>query len=224
MPDPIRIDVWSDIACPWCYIGKRRLELAVAGFAENAGAAPVEVVFRSYELMPDLPSDFDGSTVDLLVTQKGLAAEQVRAMHDQVAGIAAEVGLHYDFASQQPTNTRKAHQVLALARARGVHGELTERLFRAHFVAGEHVGRDDDLADLAAESGLAREEVPQALAEQTYLPAVQADIDRARELGISGVPFFVLDGRYGLPGAQPPETFRAALAQVQADRRDGAAA
>lgn len=223
MPEPIKIDVWSDVACPWCYIGKRKLELGIAAFAQRPDAAPVEVEYHSFELMPDVPPGFAGTTVDLLVTHHGLAPAQVGSMHQQVTRIAAEVGLAYDFASQQPTNTLKAHQVLHLAKVRGRQGEANERLFRAHFVEGRHVGRDEDLATLAGDVGLDPDEVEQALREQTYLPAVRADIQRARELGISGVPFFVIDGRYGISGAQSPQTFTQALTTVHTERSATAA-
>lgn len=221
MPAPIAVDIWSDVACPWCYIGKRRFEAGAAAFATEDEHTPrVEVTFRSYELLPDMPTDFDGGATDFLVRAKGLAAEHVRRMHGQVTAVAAEVGLAYDFAKQQPTNTRKAHQVLHLARVHGIQKVVKERLLAAHFVEGRHVGRDEDLADLAAEVGLDRGEVLAALSEETYLPAVRADIDQARALGVDGVPFFVLDGRYALSGAQPAETFTRALAQVQRERRE----
>ena len=224
MPDPIKVDIWSDVACPWCYIGKRKFEAGLTAFEKDDQAPPVEVVYHSFELQPDTPAEFDGSATDFLVRMKGLPAAQVRQMHDQVTAIAAAVDLDYDFASQQPTNTVKAHQVLHLAKARGVQADVKERLLRAHFVEGRHIGRDEDLADLTAEVGLDRDEVLQALREESYLPAVRADIDRARQLGISGVPFFVLDGRYGISGAQSPETFAKALAQLQAERQAGTAA
>ena len=219
IPDPVagqvKVDVWSDVACPWCYIGKRRFEIAVADLAREGAAVPVAVEFHSFELLPDTPAEFVGSTTDLLVRVKGVPEAQARQMHADVSSIAAEVGLEYDFGIQQPTNTLKAHQVLHLAKARGVQIEAKERLLRAHFVEGRHVGRDDDLADLGADVGLVRGEVLRCLQEGTYLDAVRADIRRARQLGIGGVPFFVIDGRYGMSGAQPPDVFARALTQAR---------
>ena len=215
----IEVEIWSDVACPWCYIGKRKFEAGLAVFAAETGAAPVEVVYRSYELMPELAVDFDGDATDLLVRNKGIDPAQVEAMHEQVTAIAAEVGLAYDFSSQQPANTRKAHQLIHLGKAHGKQAEIKERMLAAHFVEGRHIGRDHELANLAVEVGIDRDEVLTALADQTYQPAVEADIARARELGISGVPFFVLDDRYGISGAQPADTFTQALRQVATERQ-----
>lgn len=221
MTEPIRIDVWSDVACPWCYIGKRRLETGIAAFTDAGDAAPpVAVEFHSFELSPDTPADVAGSAADFLAEHKGLPREQAAQMQVQVAAIAAADGLHYDFASQRPANTRKAHQVLHLAKRDGldVQAAMKERLLAAHFVEGRHIGRDDELADLATEVGLDRDETLAALADQRYLEAVDADIARARQLGVTGVPFFVLDGRYGISGAQPSALFTQALRQVVEDR------
>jgi predicted DsbA family dithiol-disulfide isomerase len=213
MSDAIRVDVWSDIACPWCYIGKRKFEAGVAAFGGD-----VEVEYHSFELAPDTPVDFAGSEIDFLVKHKGLSAEQVKPMLDRVAGIAAEVGLDYDFDALQHTNTVKAHQLLHFAKQHGKQIETKERLLAAYFVEGRHVGRDEDLADLAAEVGLDRDEVLQALQSNTFLDDVHADQAQAVAYGIQGVPFFVVDDKYGVSGAQSPETFAEVLAKVAGER------
>ena len=218
MPQPIKIDVWSDIACPWCYIGKRRLEAGIAAYGQAPDALPVDVEYHSFQLAPDTPVDFDGSVMDFLVRQKAMGEAQVRAMLDRVTQLAAGVGLHYDFAAVHHTNTGKAHQLLHYAKARGLQLEAKERLLRAYFEEGRHLGRVDELADLAAEIGLDGDDVRRSLDEEEYLASVRADIRAAREYGIQAVPFFVIDGRYGLSGAQPVDTFHAALAEVAADR------
>ncbi|UPW09922.1 DsbA family oxidoreductase [Gordonia terrae] len=217
MSAPITVDIWSDIACPWCYIGKRKFE---AGLAEFAGRDDVEVTYHSFELAPDTPVDFDGSEVDFLVRHKGMPAQQVEGMLEQVTGIAAEVGLDYDFDSLQHTKTLKAHEALHFAKERGRQLDLVERLFKAYFEEGRHVGRPDELADLAADIGLDRDEVIAALDSGAYAPAVAADIDQARAYGISGVPFFVINGKYGVSGAQAPEIFAQALDKVRAEAGD----
>ncbi|MCG7634644.1 DsbA family oxidoreductase [Gordonia McavH-238-E] len=217
MSAPITVDIWSDIACPWCYIGKRKFE---AGLAEFAGRDDVEVTYHSFELAPDTPVDFDGSEVDFLVRHKGMPAQQVEGMLEQVTGIAAEVGLDYDFDSLQHTMTLKAHEALHFAKERGRQLDLVERLFKAYFEEGRHVGRPDELADLAADIGLDRDEVIAALDSGAYAPAVAADIDQARAYGISGVPFFVINGKYGVSGAQAPEIFTQALDKVRAEAGD----
>ncbi|WP_109472812.1 DsbA family oxidoreductase [Ornithinimicrobium cavernae] len=212
MTTPLKVDIWSDIACPWCYIGKRRFERAVEQFA--ADGRQVEVEYHSFELSPDTPVDFEGSEVDFLVAHKGMPAEQVEQMLAHVGSIASSVGLAYDFDALQHTNTVRAHQVLHLAKGKGLQGELKERLLKAYFEEGRHVGRAEDLADLAAEVGLDRDEVLAALESEEFLPDVRADIRQARAYGISGVPFFVLDQKYGVSGAQESESFVQALTQA----------
>jgi predicted DsbA family dithiol-disulfide isomerase len=215
--DAVKVDIWSDVACPWCYIGKRRFEEGVRRYAAAGGTREVEVEYHSFELAPDTPIDFDGSEVDFLVSHKGLAPDQARRMLDQMTEIAASVGLAFDFDALRHTKTLKAHEVLHLAKKHGFQYELKERLLKAYFEEGRHVGRDEELADLAAEVGLSREEVLVALVDGTYRGAVAADIAQAREYGISGVPFFVIDGRYGVSGAQDPELFARVLADVSTD-------
>ena len=219
---PIHIDVWSDIACPWCYIGKRKLEMGIEGFvATHHGAAvPVEIEYHSFELAPDTPVDFVGSEVDFLAKFKGMPAAQVQPMLDRVAGIAGEVGLKYDFGSLQHTNTIKAHQLIHFAKTHGKQLEMKERLLSAYFVEGRHVGRIEDLADLAADIGLDRNDVVRSLTADEYLPAVRADQQLAQEYGISGVPFFVIDRKYGVSGAQDPAAFSGVLEQVVDERQD----
>ncbi|GAA2063452.1 MULTISPECIES: DsbA family oxidoreductase [Leifsonia] len=218
MSEPIKIDIWSDIACPWCYIGKRKFEAGSGLFAGAGDGRDVEVEYHSFELSPDTPVDFDGSEIDFLSGHKGLPAEQVEQMLERVTGIASSVGLDYDFDHLKHTNTVKAHELLHFAKANGKQLELAERLFRAYFVEGRHVGRIADLADLAAEVGLDREAALQALESEQYLEDVRADQATAGEYGINGVPFFVIDGKYGVSGAQDAQTFAQVLEQVWSER------
>jgi len=176
------------------------------------------VEYRSYELAPDTPIDFEGSEVDFLARLKGLSVDQARALLDQMTEVAAAEGLHYDFDALRHTKTLKAHQVLHLAKAEGIQLAVVERLFRAYFEEGRHLGRDDELAALAAEAGLDPAKTRAVLAADAYADAVQTDIAQAQAYGITGVPFYVIDGRYGVAGAQSPETFTAALRQAAADR------
>ncbi|MFC4555577.1 DsbA family oxidoreductase [Georgenia faecalis] len=215
MSTPLTVDIWSDIACPWCYIGKRKFE---AGLAALPDADDVVVTYRSFELSPDTPLDFEGSAVDFLSEHKGIPADQVEAMLGQVTEIARSVGLSYDFAAVRQTKTLVAHEALHHAKAHGRQLELVERLLAAYFEEGRHLGRAEEVADLAAEVGLDRDDVLRALETHEHADAVQADIAQARAYGITGVPFFVIDGRYGISGAQNPEVFTAALEQVRAER------
>ena len=213
------IDVWSDIACPWCYIGKRNLDAALALLDDSDDVDPnvVSVDFHSYLLAPDTPPETDAPEIDFLVQSKGMPAEQVRQMFAHVTQVAADAGLHYDFDIARHANTRKAHELLHYAKSVGRQADMAERLFAAHFTEGKHI---DELADLAAEIGLDRDDVEKALRAGTYADAVDADLEQASAYGISGVPFFVIDGRYGVSGAQPPEVLAQAIAQVLAERAE----
>ena len=162
----LKIDVWSDIACPWCYIGKRRLEAGLEAFGARSGAVPVTVEYHSFQLAPDTPVEFDGSAVDFLVGHKGIPEGQARAMIGRVTSIAESVGLRYDFDALRHTNTVKAHQLLHYAKARGVQAEMKERLLRAYFTEGRHVGREEELAALAGDVGLDPHDVVRSLAEE----------------------------------------------------------
>lgn len=216
MNKPLKVDIWSDIACPWCYIGKRKFEAAVESFGSEG--KQVEVEFHSFELAPDTPVDFEGSEVDFLVGHKRIPAGQVEQMLAQVAGIATSVGLDYDFEALRHTNTVKAHQLLHFAKTQGKQAEMKERLLSAYFQEGRHVGRVADLADLAAEIGLDRDKVVASLESGEFLPAVDADKEQALEYGITGVPFFVIDGKYGVSGAQDPATFVQVLETAWSER------
>lgn len=218
MTDAIKIDVWSDIACPWCYIGKRNLEAGLAATAEDDDAPRVEVTFHSFELSPDTPVDFDGDELDFLSSHKGMPREQVQQMLENVTGVAKDAGLDYHFDILKHTNTVKAHELLHFAKAQGRQHEMTERLMAAYFTEGRHVGRVDELVELAAEIGLDADAARAALESGEYLTAVRADQDQARSYGINGVPFFVIDGKYGVSGAQPADAFAQIARQVWAER------
>jgi predicted DsbA family dithiol-disulfide isomerase len=209
----IKVDIWSDVQCPWCYIGKRKFEQGVA-----QSGVEVEVEYHSFELAPDTPVDYEGTPVDYLSAKYGTSREQAQAMVDRVVGIAAEVGLAYDYDHIHQTNTVLAHELLHFAKAHGRQLELKESLLRAYFVHGRHVGLADDLAALAAEVGLDRDEAAAALADHRFLADVKADMAQATAYGITGVPFYVIDGRYGVSGAQEADTFAAALTQVAAEK------
>ncbi|MFC8921946.1 DsbA family protein [Cellulosimicrobium sp. NPDC057127] len=206
-PAVVRVDIWSDVACPWCYVGKRRLETALDRLAERGFPARVEIEYHSFELAPDTPVDFEGTEVDFLAGHKGMPPAQVEQMLAQMTQLAAAEGLAYDFDALRHTKTLTAHELLHHAKAHGRQVEMKERLLKAYFEEGRHVGRVDVLADLAAEVGLDRGEVVAALEDHRYADDVQEDIEQARAYGINGVPFFVVDGRYGVSGAQDPAVF-----------------
>ncbi|GAB2579509.1 protein disulfide isomerase FrnE [Microlunatus antarcticus] len=209
----MKVDIWSDVQCPWCYIGKRKFEDGAAQFGGG-----VEVEYHSFELAPDTPVDYEGTALEYLSERKGMPVAQVTEMLERVTGIASSVGLDFDYEHVHQTNTVKAHELVHFAKSKGRQLDMKERLLKAYFVEGHHVGRVDDLADLAAEIGLDRAEVVTALEAETFLADVKADVAQAEVYGIRGVPFFVIDGRYGVSGAQDPATFTDVLRQARAER------
>ena len=218
----MKVDIWSDIACPWCFVGKRRFEAGAAEFIADGGT--LEVEFHSFELAPDTPVDFDGTEVDFLVSHKGMPAAQVTQMLGQMTELAAGEGLAYDFDALQHTNTVKAHELLHYAKAHGRQAEMEERLMSAYFTEGRHVGRVDDLVELASEVGLDAGGTRAALESSEYLSAVRDDQRQAEVYGIQGVPFFVIDGKFGVSGAQPPAAFAQIIRQVIDQRAESPAA
>ncbi len=217
MSNSIKVDIWSDVQCPWCYIGKRKFEAAAAAFDGE-----VEVEYHSFELAPDTPVDYDGTPAQYLAERKGLPMPQVEQMIQRVTDIAASVGLEYHYEHVHQTNTIKAHELLHLAKEHGRQAEMKEALLKAYFVDGGHVGRIPDLADLAADLGFDRDEVVDALESERYLPAVKADVAQAAAYGISGVPFFVFEERYGVSGAQDTTVFADVLRQLSAEKETAA--
>ena len=213
MSDAIKVDIWSDVQCPWCYIGKRKFE---AG-AQSSGLA-VDVEYHSFELAPDTPVDFDGTPMDYLAERKGIDPSQAEQMLARVTGIAAAVGLEYHYEHVHQTNTVISHELIHFAKSKGRQLEMKERLLKAYFINGEHVGRIPDLVEIAAELGFDPAEVTEALESHRFLADVKADVALAEEYGIQGVPFFVFDGKYGVSGAQEADTFANVLAQVASER------
>lgn len=214
MSKTIQVDVWSDIACPWCYIGKHRFEAGIEKFRQDHPDVEISVVSHSFELAPDTPTDFAGSEIDFLVNHKGMSRDQVEAMLNQMRDLAASEGIEFNFDRLRHTNTHRSHRVLHLAKAHGLQAEMKERLFRAYFTEGAEVSNPETLADLGEEVGLNRQEVIDAFNDDAYGTLVENDISRARELGINGVPFFLLEEKYGVSGAQTPDVFADVLARV----------
>ena len=212
----MRIEVWSDVVCPWCYIGRRRLEHALRDFTP---AAEVEITWRSYQLNPALPPGTAVPTLDYLASRFG---PQSRTMVDRVAGLARGEGLDFHFETALTVNTLDAHRVLHLAADLGLADAAEERLMRAHFTEGADLSDHETLTKLMVEAGADEERVRTVLAGTEYADAVQADIDMARRLGANGVPFFVIDRKYGISGAQAAETFLHALRTAYAAEEAGA--
>lgn len=214
------VEVWADVVCPWCHIGRARLAAALADFPHRED---VEVVHRSFELDPTPREATYGSTAERLAGKYGTSPEQARGMVERVAAVAAADGLVAGLPDAHQGNTRDAHRLLHLAADRGRGQDLLAALYTAHHADNVSVFDHGSLADLAASVGLDRDEALAVLAGDAYDDAVRADEDEARQLGITGVPFFVLDRRYGVSGAQPTEVLAAALEQAWAERDPAAA-
>jgi predicted DsbA family dithiol-disulfide isomerase len=208
----MRVDIWSDIVCPWCYVGKRRFETALTAF----DAAIVEVVHHSFQLNPAAPRERTTSRRDMLMQKYGLTEARVDALDAQMTQIAAEEGLQYRLHGTVTGNTLDAHQLVHLAKEQGSQDAMLERLYRAYFTEGRSVFDEESLVELAADVALDRGAARAALREGRYLSAVRSDMELAQRIGITGVPFFVIDGRYGISGAQPPAAFLEAFATAAA--------
>lgn len=208
----LRVDVWSDIACPWCYIGKRRLESALARFDGE-----VAIAWRSFELDPSAPQRHpaDVPHAERLARKYGVTRQKAEAMNAHITELARADGLDFRLDRIQGGNSFDAHRVLHLARERGLQDAVKERFFRGYFTEGEAIGEPDVVARLAADAGLDAEEVRALFASDAYADEVRADEREARELGITGVPFFVLAGKYAVSGAQPSELLLRALEQAK---------
>lgn len=209
----MQVEIWSDVVCPWCYLGKRRFERALESFPERD---EVTVIYRSFELDPSAPADETVPTVELLAGKYGMTATQAQDAQRQMEERAAQDGLTFRMADLRSGNTRDAHRLLQFARERGQQAELVERLHRAYFTEQESIFDHSSLTKLAVEVGLPEDEVGQVLASDRYGEAVQADEALARSFGATGVPFFVLDRRYGISGAQPADVLARALRQASA--------
>ena len=210
----MEVEIWSDVVCPWCYVGKRRFEAALAGFAHRD---EVVVTWRAVELDPAAPAVRDGEYAERLAAKYRIGVDEARQMISRMVETGAASGLSLRFDTAKPGNTFDAHRLLHLARARGVQGQLYERLLAANFTEGVPVGDKEALAGLAVEAGLDPEEVREVLEGDAYAADVRDDERQAHRLGISSVPFFVFGGTYGVAGAQSPEVLLGVLEQAWAE-------
>jgi predicted DsbA family dithiol-disulfide isomerase len=210
----MQVEVWSDVVCPWCYIGKRKLETALSRFAH---ADEVEVVWRSFQLDPGIPEGHTEATLPALAAKYGRSVEEMARLQQRVEEVAAGEGLEYHLADGVSGNTLLAHQLLHLAAEHGLGGAMKERLLHAHFTEQRSVFDVDSLVPLAVKVGLDADEVRAALTDRRYLAAVREDFDTARALGATGVPFFVVDRTYGAAGAQPAEVLLQLLERAWSD-------
>ncbi len=203
----MKIEIWSDIACPFCYIGKAHLEKALANF----GQENIEVTYRSYQLDPDYHHKEGDTAKSVLAHKKGMAEAQIRQMTEQITKMGEQAGVDMNFETNLPANTFDAHRLIHLATRENRQQEMLTALFKAHFTMGKNIEDKAVLKDLAIRVGLAKESVEQLLDSDDFAYAVQQDIMAARNIGVQGVPFFVFNQKYALSGAQPVSTFEDVL-------------
>lgn len=216
----MQVEIWSDVVCPWCYVGKRNFEAALSEFAH---ADEVEVVWRAFELDPSAPTRRDLSMDEVLQRKYGMTAEAAQKANSQMTTLAASVGLEYHLDRVVLSNTFDAHRLIHLAATQGLGDAMKERLLRAYFTEGLAVGDHEVLTTLAAEVGLAPEAVEALWEGDDFAQEVRDDELRATDLGASGVPFFLIEGMLAVPGAQPPDVHLRALERVWAKTHPEAA-
>jgi predicted DsbA family dithiol-disulfide isomerase len=207
----MQVEIWSDVVCPWCYLGKRRLEHALAGFEHRDD---VQVVYRSFELDPTAAADVTTPTVDLLADKYGMSPARASQAQREMEERAAGDGLTFRLVNLRSGNTRDAHRLIQLAKERGRQEALVERLHRAYFTEQDSVFDHEALTRLAVEAGLDRDEVSSVLSGDAYSDHVETDEAMANALGATGVPLFVIDRKYGISGAQPAATIADVLARA----------
>lgn len=216
--EKMKIEIWSDIMCPFCYIGKRHLEAAMAEFP---GKENIEIVWKSFQLNPNLPeiTDSSQSSYEYIAKSKGISLEQSKSMHEGAVNMAKNAGLIFDFDKALITNSMKAHRILQMAKSKGLGDEMKETFLNAYFVEGKDLSDNQCLISLGKEVGLTEEAINESLTNDNYLNKVNRDIEESRQLGVQGVPFFVFDRKYGISGAQPVESFVQTIEQSYAEWR-----
>ncbi len=211
----MRIDVWSDILCPFCHLGRRYLQLALEQFEH---ADDVSVIWHSFQLDPEAPERVEGSNVERVAEKYGLALEEANASQQKLAADAAAVGLDYQWEQTVGGNSYDAHRLIHFARFQDAEEKVTDRIMRAWYSEGASIGDRQVLLELAVEAGLDAEEVRGVLDSDSFGPEVRNDIAVAHQIGITSVPTFVLDQKFGLPGAQPPEIMLNAIRYAWEDQ------
>jgi predicted DsbA family dithiol-disulfide isomerase len=207
----MKIEIWSDFACPYCYLGDRKLALALNEFEHKD---EVEIFYKSFQLDVHATSHADEDISELIAKKYGISYEEAKASNNQIIIAAKKVGLNYDFDALKPNNTGLAHQVSKYALDHGKEKELVARLFKAYFEEGYDLGLKENLIKLAGEVGLDTEDLVSVLDLATYRDAVILDQKKAQDLGIRGVPYFVVNDKYAISGAQSIEYFKSVLDEV----------
>ncbi|MFJ5767390.1 DsbA family protein [Lysinibacillus sp. NPDC093210] len=207
----MKIEIWSDYVCPFCYIGKKQLEKAIQ---DTGFEGQVELVYKSYQLDPTTPEDTNESVYESLAKKYSMTLDKAKEMTQGVTARAKEVGLNYNFDKMKTENTLKAHRLVKWAEQQGDATALVEALLHGHFIEAKRISHDDVLVSIAEQVGLNRDDVLKVLDSNEFKADVEADIQEGLQLGVKGVPFFVLNRKYGISGAQPQEVFENTLRKV----------
>jgi len=207
----MKVEIWSDVMCPFCYIGKRRFEMALEQFPHKDD---VEIIWKSFQLNPNMETDPRKNINEYLAEHKGISLEQAKMMNDRVTDMAREVGLQYDFDKAIVANSFDAHRLSHFAKQFGKQNEMEERLFKAYFSEGKNTADHETLVQLAADAGLDAVKTRTMLSENDFSDDVEQDIYEAQQVGARGVPFFVFDNSYAVSGAQPAQLFLQVLNKV----------
>ncbi|MFA9378709.1 MAG: DsbA family oxidoreductase [Lachnotalea sp.] len=200
----MKIEIWSDYACPFCYIGKRKLELAIQ---QASIKEPIEIEFKSFELNPDSPKEYKENIHEIIASKYGIPVEEARATNDRIISMAKEVGLNYNFDDLKPTNTFDAHRLSHYAKAEGKNKEYSEAVLKSYFVESNLISNHEVLADLAESIGLDKQKALAILSSDQYAKEVREDEKKAHELRVDSVPYFLFNGTKAISGALPVESF-----------------
>ena len=206
----MNIEIWSDVACPFCYIGKVHLEKALKQLPDTT----VNITWRSFELDPNAAVEPEADIYDTLAKKYGKDRTWAKEMNRNMTQMAKDVGLNFNMDNVKPTNTFNAHRLIHFADSKGLQHEMKERLLKAYFTEGQNVGDISTLSELASDIGLDQKKVKEILSEKKFTDEVVQDIERAYKIGVQGVPFFLINNKYGLSGAQPVEVFVEALTKI----------
>lgn len=207
----MEINIWSDVRCPFCYIGKRKFEMALNKFPHKD---KVNVIWKSFELDPNLATNTEVNATEHLSFAKGISKEQAEGMQKHVANIAKEVGLDFNSSNTIVANSFNAHRLIQLSKTKGLGNEMEEALFEAYFINGKNIDDEETLIETGISTGLEESEIREIFSSDAFSKNVKQDEDQAQSLGINGVPFFVINNKYAVSGAQSPETFLQVMEQT----------
>lgn len=207
----MKVDIWSDVRCPFCYIGKRKFEMALEKFPHKD---QIKIEWHSFQLDPNLETTTEVNAIDHISKTKGISKKEAEQMHRHVTQVAKEVGLDFDFDTTIVANSFNAHRLIQLAKTHDLGNEIEEQMFKAYFIEGKNIDDHKVLIQIGISTGLDEKEIREVLSSDVFSKEVKKDEMQAQSIGVRGVPFFVLNDKYAVSGAQSPETFLDVLEQT----------